>query len=133
MEPLFVQHGVNFVLSGHNHAYVRSVPMNGSKPSAAGGPIYFTIGTGGISHSDDPLQPDQPEEWVAHRDNTEFGFGELFVVNATHAYFQRILNRGTKANPKAQDAVWIENYLYDAGHMVAPTAISHSTATTSYE
>ena len=109
MEPLFVQHNVNLVLSGHNHAYVRTKPMNGSQPSASGGPIYLTIGTGGESHSKGPLHPKHAESWVAHRDHTEFGYGELYVVNETHAYFERILNNGEKAHPDARDSVWIHS------------------------
>jgi hypothetical protein len=111
MEPLFVQYQVNLVLSGHNHAYVRSYPMIGVHRSLTdSAPVYFTIGTGGDSHSQGPLHPDQPEPWVAHRDHTEYGFGELTIVNATHAYVCRILNRGEDANPDAQDDVWISNY-----------------------
>lgn len=112
MEPLFVKHRVNFVLSGHNHAYVRSYPMIGTNRSANddGAPIYLTIGTGGESHSKSPLHPGQPEAWVAHRDNTEYGFGELTILNATHSYFRRMLNRGEAANADAQDQVWIQNY-----------------------
>lgn len=84
--------------------------MNQNEIDASGqGPIYLTIGTGGDSHSKGPIN-DLPEPWVAHRDNTEYGFGELFVANATHAYLERKLNRGTKANPLAQDAVWILNH-----------------------
>ena len=114
MEPLFVKYQVNMVVSGHNHAYVRTFPMIGTKRSENEddmAPIYFTIGTGGDSHSQGPLHPDQPPEpWVAHRDNHEYGFGELTFVNTTHAYFQRILNRGDEAPPASQDEVWIRNY-----------------------
>jgi len=108
MEPLFVKYHVNAVLSGHNHAYVRTFPMIG--PNRAGNdraPIYFTMGTGGDSHSQGPLGP--PEPWVAHRDNHEYGFGELTFVNTTHAYFQRILNRGDQALTSLRDEVWIRN------------------------
>jgi hypothetical protein len=105
-------------LSGHNHAYVRSYPMVGEKVVVDDGPIYLTIGTGGDSHSQGPLRPqphDAADPWVAHRDNTEFGFGELLVVNATHAYFERILNNDGNnddhdANPEARDAVWMTNH-----------------------
>ena len=113
MEPLFVKYHVNVVLSGHNHAYVRSYPMIGPNRTDDDddedrAPIYFTIGTGGDSHSQGPRHPDQPPEpWVAHRDNKEYGFGEITFVNTTHAYFQRILNQGDKALPASRDEVWI--------------------------
>jgi acid phosphatase type 7 len=108
MEPLFLQHQVNMVFSGHQHAYVRSHPLpqqqqqqqnnnnnnNHGKMDAAnngGGIVYFTVGTGGDSHSQGPLRPHQPEEWVAARDHTTFGAGRLQLVNATHAYWERLL------------------------------------------
>jgi hypothetical protein len=109
MEPLFVEHGVNLVLSGHNHAYVRSHSMVAKKVDLSRrGPVYLTVGTGGESLSKGPLQP-IPEPWVAQRDHTEFGFGELFVVNATHAHFVRRLSRSEQANPSARDDVWFVN------------------------
>jgi 3',5'-cyclic AMP phosphodiesterase CpdA len=39
LEPLFVQHGVNAVFSGHDHIYERTVPRNGIQ--------YFVTGAGG--------------------------------------------------------------------------------------
>ena len=110
MEPLFVKHKVNLILSGHNHAYVRSHPMQQGQLDPSGtGPIYLTIGSGGAFLARRTIHV-TPEDWVAHRDNTEFGFGDLHVINATHAYFSRFLNKpDSKANPKAQDSVWIRN------------------------
>eukprot|EP00934_Nitzschia_sp_Nitz4_P000184 Nitzschia sp. Nitz4//scaffold58_size112336//55218//56745//NITZ4_004034-RA/size112336-snap-gene-0.173-mRNA-1//-1//CDS//3329554992//184//frame0 len=109
LEPLFVQYGVNLVLSGHNHAYVRSHPLiNNEVDPTQRGPVYLTVGTGGGSHSKGPCHS-EPEPWVAHRDNSEYGFGELYVVNATHAYWERLLNRGANAKPEANDAVWFVN------------------------
>jgi hypothetical protein len=108
MEPLFVKHHVGVAVSGHNHAYVRTYSMIHNKVDVSRkGPVYLTVGTGGISHSWGPLNP-IPETWVAHRDHIEFGFGELYVANATHAHFQRVLNN-EKANPEAQDEVWLIN------------------------
>jgi len=126
MEPLFIEYKVNIVLSGHNHAYVRTYPMVGPNRRSLNNvrttkaninptddaPIYLTIGTGGDSHSKGPLHP-FPEEWVAHRDNVEYGFGDLIFINTTHAYLQRILNRGEDADPSANDEVWIRNYYFD--------------------
>ncbi len=109
MESLFVQYQVNMILSGHNHAYVRTFPMIGQAIDPHG-PIYLTIGTGGESHAQGPLR--SHDAWVAHRDNTEYGFGRLRVLNATHAYLERVLNH--ESNPKAMDSVWIQNILEDS-------------------
>ena len=108
MEPLFVKHLVNVVVSGHNHAYVRTKSMIQNKVDVSKkGPVYLTIGTGGESHSLGPIHW-TPEVWVAHRDHTEFGYGELYAVNATHAHFYRVLNN-KNAHPDAQDDVWLLN------------------------
>mmetsp|Transcript_86249 Transcript_86249/g.168708 ORF Transcript_86249/g.168708 Transcript_86249/m.168708 type:complete len:136 (+) Transcript_86249:2-409(+) len=108
MEPLLVQYQVNFILSGHNHAYVRTWPMVGTQ-SDPSGPIYLTIGTGGDSHAQGPLRPHHNDTWVAHRDNTEYGFGQLQIFNTTDAYFQRVLNNHNSHHdhPDALDSVWI--------------------------
>ena len=124
MEPLLVQHHVNLILGGHNHAYVRTHPMVGTHVDPKG-PIYLTIGTGGDSHAQGPLRPRHNDTWVAHRDNTAYGFGQLHIVNTTHAYFQRVLNpnyhqqqqqqhsldsdKNHYNDPGAMDSVWIRN------------------------
>jgi hypothetical protein len=112
MEPLFVQYQVNILLSGHSHAYVRTYPMVGTQVSSRG-PIHLTIGTGGDSMAGDPSRSNSNLAWVAHRDNTEFGFGQLQIVNATHAYFERVLNNENyhHYHPDAMDSVWIDNII----------------------
>ena len=110
MEPLMVHYGVNLVIQGHNHAYVRTRSMIGNKVDQTNrGPVYLTVGAGGNSHSKGPLNI-VPEPWVAHRDHTEFGYVELLVVNQTHARLSRILNRGVDANATARDEAWILNH-----------------------
>jgi hypothetical protein len=103
MEPLFVQYRVNVVLSGHQHAYVRSHSLgpNARVDKTGTSPIYFTVGTGGQSHSLGPIHPHSngspnsseghPDAWVAARDHTTFGAGQLQLINATHAYWERLL------------------------------------------
>jgi hypothetical protein len=43
-EPLFLRHGIDLLLTGHNHMYERSHPMAGGHPTAGG---YVEIITGG--------------------------------------------------------------------------------------
>jgi Iron/zinc purple acid phosphatase-like protein C len=97
MEPLFRQHGVNLVVSGHNHAYVRTKSLRGGNENnstavdpSERSPVYLTVGTGGDSHAGRPIRR-QPEAWVAARDRSTYGAGRLRVVNATHAFWDRLL------------------------------------------
>ena len=110
MEPLFVKYGVNLVFSGHDHAYLRTHPMAYGKTDPDGkSPIYFIVGAGGNRemHARAYINETQPEEWVAVRDRFEYGYGNLFVQNATHAYFTWVRDGTTDAG--AHDSVWLEN------------------------
>jgi fibronectin type 3 domain-containing protein len=44
---LLVQHGVDLVLTGHDHSYQRWVPLNGSGAPDSAGLTQFVVGTGG--------------------------------------------------------------------------------------
>jgi len=67
LEPLFVQHRVNFILSGHLHAYMRSKPViNGTLDNR--GPVHIIIGMSG-RQANAPYKNADPEEWVAVRDH----------------------------------------------------------------
>ena len=100
LEPSFVHYGVNLVFSGHNHAYVRSHSIRQQVNNVTASetivdktgqsPVYVTIGTGGDSHSKGPIHPG-PESWVASRDHSVFGAGKLYLKNATHARWERLL------------------------------------------
>jgi hypothetical protein len=109
MEPLFLQYRVNIIIQGHNHAYVRTHPMAGNNVDPSGkGPIYLTIGTGGDSHAG-PAIHEEPEEWVARRDNLEYGFGSLFLANATHAHFTWVVDETVVDG--SHDDFWLVNQL----------------------
>jgi acid phosphatase type 7 len=110
MEPLFVRYQVNMVFSGHQHAYVRSYAMRHGQVDPHGkGPIYWTVGTGGDSHSLGPLH--QQEAWVAARDHMMFGAGQLQLINATHAHWERLLLLPLDdVSAERTDSVWVENY-----------------------
>jgi hypothetical protein len=110
MEDLFVQYGVNLVVSGHDHAYMRTKPMHGGKSVPDGrAPIFWTLGAGGNreQHSKGYLH-DIPEEWVAQRDDDEYGYGHLLAQNATHARLRWVRDGTTDLG--VHDEVWIENY-----------------------
>jgi hypothetical protein len=58
--PIFEEHGVQLVLSAHEHDYERSVPWRAGAP-AADGVTYVVIGGGGA-----PLHPAGTAAWTAH-------------------------------------------------------------------
>jgi hypothetical protein len=108
MEPLFKEYGVNIVVSGHDHAYMRTKPMfEGEVDPTGKSPVYFIVGEGGNreGHVKRYLH-ETPESWVAVRDLTVFGFGTLDVMNATHAKWQWNMDGRTDG---FKDDVWFEN------------------------
>ena len=88
LEPLFCEHGVNFVLSGHLHAYQRTHPVNNGTLDQKG-PMHIILGNGG-RQANTPYYRRKPESWVAVRDHTTYGYGTLDFVNATHARYEWI-------------------------------------------
>jgi len=123
MEPLFIQYQVNLIVSGHDHAYMRTYPLGHHQPTQDDdgdvektafeynekGPIYLTVGAGGNreGHIGSYLNPDEKEAWVAVRDHVEFGFGLLKVVNETHARWTWIPDETVPGG--VFDDVWLEN------------------------
>jgi hypothetical protein len=108
--PLFDQYGVNLVFSGHQHAYVRSHSMdyNNTIDDHDASPIYLTVGTGGDSHARG-YRNGKPEPWVASADHTTFGSGKLQLVNATHAFWERMLTDNLRNTATLRDPTWFVN------------------------
>jgi acid phosphatase type 7 len=80
--PLFEQHGVDLVLTGHDHNYERSKPMKGDgvAPSGTRGIVYLVVGSGGASLRSFPSA--QPS-WTAYRNNTDAGYLDVVVDGGT--------------------------------------------------
>jgi hypothetical protein len=110
MEELFLVHGVNFVFSGHDHAYMRSKPMFRGQVVENGKAPIFIVGEGGNreGHVKNYLHPD-PEEWVAVRDKTVYGFGTLEVFNSTMAQWK--WNMGGLVNDFSDDVFFTNPYM----------------------
>lgn len=50
LEPLFLEHGVDLYLGGHDHHYQRSLPLRDGRAVKPGcGPVYVVTGGGGAS------------------------------------------------------------------------------------
>jgi hypothetical protein len=119
MEDMLYAAGVNFIVSGHDHAYLRTHPLYHGKivPDA---PVYLIVGAGGNREHHAPgfVHPDAAEPWVATRDRSEYGYAHLFLANATHARIDWIgngptntTNTSTTTTPlmTLHDSVWIIN------------------------
>ncbi|MDY7225306.1 metallophosphoesterase [Hyalangium rubrum] len=80
--PLFERYGVDLVLTGHDHNYERSHPMLGNDraPSGQRGVPYLVVGGGGASLR--AFSASQPA-WSAKRNNTDFGFLDVTVIEGT--------------------------------------------------
>lgn len=109
MEPLFLQFGVNVIISGHDHAYMRTTPVaydNVETRSPA--PIYLILGAGGNreGHSRAYRESYHPE-WEAASTIRDFGYGHWYVVNATHAQFRWVNNN--QSETAFTDELWMEN------------------------
>lgn len=118
IEPLLNQYHVNIIVSGHDHAYMRtkSILYNNRHPftkptiDPENGIIYFIIGTGGNSdggHSSLYIHPFFPETFVAKRSVLDYGYGLFQLYNTSHAYYQWM--KDDNVNPNFQDSIWIIN------------------------
>ena len=70
---LMETHGVDLVLTGHHHHYLRSWPLKANMPAVSGGPLHVQLGNGGGNISPRPVTPDTR---IAR---TYQGFGYLMV------------------------------------------------------
>ncbi|KFE67339.1 purple acid phosphatase family protein [Hyalangium minutum] len=80
--PLFEQHGVDLVLTGHDHNYERTQPMWGGDVAPAGtrGITYVVVGSGGAKLR---RFPEEAPSWTAYRNNTDTGYLEVAVNGGT--------------------------------------------------
>lgn len=67
--PLFDRHAVDLVLSGHNHGYERTDPVDHTGCVRDGAPVYVTVGCGGqvptrVDRGRHPYQPDASTLWT---------------------------------------------------------------------
>jgi hypothetical protein len=107
MEPLFVHHNVNLVVSGHCHAYMRTKPLAFNHVNESG-PVYVIVGAGGNREGHAKgYQHDTPEEWIVKRDDVEFGYGRMHFANATHVQWSWVRDGTTPEG--VRDDVWIVN------------------------
>ncbi|TQF12433.1 PKD domain-containing protein [Myxococcus llanfairpwllgwyngyllgogerychwyrndrobwllllantysiliogogogochensis] len=75
--PIFEKYGVDLVLTGHDHNYERSKPMQGDGVASSGGIPYLVVGGGGAALR--AFSEGQPS-WSQVRDNKAHGFLDVEVV-----------------------------------------------------
>ncbi len=86
LEALYVEHGVNLVIAGHDHFYERTWPVinevamgegrsDGTRFAQGSAPIHLVIGIAGRSAYEELDEP-QPE-WTAYRENSTYGWTRL--------------------------------------------------------
>ena len=111
MEPLFYKYGVNFVFSGHDHAYMRTKNIFNHSIDE-NGPVYFIVGEGGNrEHHVKNYLHDIPEEWIEVRDKSVYGFGTLEIMNRTNAQWKWIMDANNDGLAFS-DNVWLSNNFY---------------------
>jgi Calcineurin-like phosphoesterase len=85
LEPIFMEHHVQVVLSGHEHFYERTKPLNGT--------TYFISGAGGSLRPHDIRASDI----MAAGFDTDYSF-MLWEIAGDEAYFQSISRTGTSVD-----------------------------------
>jgi predicted phosphodiesterase len=81
LEPIFLKHGVNVVIAGHEHFYERLKPQKGI--------AYFTIGSSAKLRKGDLRKTSM----TAYGNDTDYAFMLMEIVG-DELYFQAINNRG---------------------------------------
>ena len=111
LEPLFIEHNVNFVISGHLHAYSRSFPVANDKLNPKG-PIHIVLGNGG-RQANAPFNNDIPEEWVAKRDHTTYGYGTIDFISPRRASYEWVQTGHNGVDDKGNNFLEIPENLTD--------------------
>ena len=112
MESLFIEYGVNVVFSGHAHAFSRSKNVAMDDVSTLSGPIYIITGDSGRKPKSAPYQSPLPEHWLESIDNENNSIGTVEMINATHAWWHRIIT--------TTGILWEEAIIVNQYHVTAP-------------
>lgn len=109
MEDLMFSYGVNLVLAGHVHAYERTYPVfqNITIPI---GITYINIGDGGNAEGHHNQYIDPAPAWSAFRNGSQYGHGELLVINKTHLFWE--WHRNVDGEVVFKDQIYICNSLF---------------------
>ncbi|KAG3065010.1 hypothetical protein PC121_g11511 [Phytophthora cactorum] len=103
LEDLLAANNVDFVFSGHYHAYEQTCPVFQDEcreqEGTAQAPTHIMIGSGGAELDDVSYFQ---ANWSRSRQQ-EYGHGRLHIYNASHAHFEFVRARDRVVT----DAVWV--------------------------
>jgi len=112
LEPILVRYHVDLYLSGHLHAYERTMPVHSSRlchDSSAGdgthfvqpcAPVFVVNGDAGTP----ALHYDTlPAPWTAHRQPGMLSYGELNIYNGTHLQYRQL----QASSASVSDEFWL--------------------------
>jgi len=91
LEQLFYENQVNIVIAGHVHAYERSHPVY-KNVTVSDGITYINIGDGGNAEGHDFNYTVPAPLWSAYRNGTQFGHGELKILDSKTAIWDWFRN-----------------------------------------
>lgn len=106
MEALFYKYRVNVVFAGHVHAYERTYPVYNNKLTEDG-ITYIVIGDAGNAEGHASLYIEPVATWSAYRNGTQYGHGEIMVMNNT--YMEWVWHRNVDGKVVEMDSVRICN------------------------
>ncbi|HEX5475481.1 MAG TPA: Ig-like domain-containing protein [Vicinamibacterales bacterium] len=128
-DPIFEQYGVQLAISGHEHDYERTIPIDVSNP-AAPGVTYVVTGGGGA-----PLYPAASSAWTAYAESRyEYLRGtvdsctlDLDAVNIDGAVFDHVSLSRCASGPDTENPVAVmtapsEGSTIDPNSLVAVAA-----------
>ena len=151
-EPLFLAARVNIVMVGHVHAYQRTKMVASSglvvDDASGQGIVHWMVGMTGKSlyqkwrteafSEPQPLDA-PPNDWVAYKDATFWGFSSIEVPNATHACLRAFCTERFPADAPGAcdpdvpvDEYWLVNQLVAnplPTTMPSPTVSASASAT----
>jgi Icc-related predicted phosphoesterase len=108
-EPLIHRFCVDFVITGHVHAYERTGTVFNGEIDKAGTTQYFTLGNGGNFKMLDSEWIANPPQWSAFR-AARYGFATFEIFNSTHAlhtFFETDQDSRMVSSAQIADQTWI--------------------------
>mmetsp|Transcript_2818 Transcript_2818/g.7223 ORF Transcript_2818/g.7223 Transcript_2818/m.7223 type:complete len:539 (-) Transcript_2818:84-1700(-) len=107
IENVLFDYGVDLVLSGHYHAYLRTCDGLFRNRCHSGGPMHITVGTAGAHLDQESLYETQ---WTENYIKETYGYGKITVANASSMLFEfiRAGAQDEDGTGEVLDHVWLK-------------------------